>query len=158
MKTENIIYQMTFAQDSKRGKGLIFPSELPDDETQSLLFVLSTPSKSHFIFELLKRDREKFLFPFQMGNEMYNLVGKYIVPNTLSFAIPNTDLKILFTFKLFPSGNKYLKYIGKYDNLIDKRNFFVPIEPINIDKMNELYFKYKGVFVGMTPNLEDLKF
>ena len=37
-------------------------------------------------------------------------------------------------------------------SLILKNHGFLVLKPIDLNEMNELYLKQKGIFVGLTPN------
>lgn len=154
---------MTFGQCNDGKPGLVFTTEQEEYGNQSVLFVIPIVDNfldPHKFVDYL--EHTKVVFPFQMGDKYFDLEGKINFPE-VTFEIPETDIKItfeidndnifgwhIFPFKRRPYRN--MKYVGKQKNLIVKNSGFIVLRLVDLFKMEELYLKHKGIFVGLTPN------
>lgn len=162
---------MTYGQNEKGESGLVFPSELDDSNGQSILFTVPIIEPFTHPMDIVEyMESHTFYFPFLLNEKYIELEARGDFPDLL-FNIPETQYQIVFEidtdnlntwqyfyysrrFKL-PWRNKShtIKYVGTNDKLIlPKTSGFIPIAPVDLYEMDELYLEHKGIFVGLTPS------
>ncbi len=161
------VFQMAYGQ--RKGKnGLMFSSELEEVTSQSVLFAipLFDYSRRYYNIRRYLEDQEVF-FPFFLDDKYYELIASIDYP-TLTFKIPNKEIEIVFEIEdanyfyrsRFPFGKrvrKNQKYVGDEIDLVKGEVEFLTLIPIDLFEMDDLYEKYKGVFVGMTPAIQNIQ-
>ncbi len=156
------VYQMTLGLDRKNNTmGLMFASEVENEDNQSIIYAVPFTQPFHHPFELIEFiERNEFYFPIEIDGKYFELKAKVEFPE-LVFIIPETEAKISFKirFEDFPEwplrhykNHLRYKYVGKENKIIPKNNGFLIIQPIDLYELDEFYLKHKGIFVGMTPN------
>ena len=153
------IYQMTFGQGNNGKSGLVFASEQAENKSQVVLFTLPVIDGFQRQFNLKDYlEYSTLIFPFEHENKYYELKGKINFPEII-FEIPKTD--IIIKFEIYNQLNfrghfhrpyPRMEYVGMQTSLILKNHGFLVLKPIDLNGMNELYLKHKGIFVGLTPN------
>jgi hypothetical protein len=157
------IYQFTLGQNQQGDFGLLFPLEIEENSSQSILYAIPIIDKFQDPFHFIQNLSEvQFYFPFLLDEEYYELEGKVNFPE-ITFEVPNTEYRIVFEIedrvyrwppfyffekKIYP----YQKYVGKFNAFLGNTNGFLFLEPTDIFEMDDLYFEHKGVFIGLTPN------
>lgn len=159
------IYQMSYGQSKNGDEGLLFSSEIETD-SQSVLYTIPLiepfdhPLDFFHYFEY-----QTYYFPFFFNNEYLELEGHFDFPE-ISFAVPNTDYKIIFeldatnipTWHIFFRKQmrfRKLKYVGSYDKIIVPNSGFISLLPIDLYEMDNLFLEHRGIFVGFTPNIQE---
>jgi hypothetical protein len=161
------IYQFCLGNVNKTKQGLIFSNEIENNNSQSIVYslpIIQTINHPIEFFEYI--ESKQFYFPFLLGNDYLELPAKIEFPD-LVFTIPKTEFEIVFEIDLYftyqygfwwrPNPRKYfskrniLRYVGKHSKIIPSNSDFIPILPVDLFEMDELYRKHKGVFVGLTP-------
>jgi hypothetical protein len=153
------IYQMTFGQGDKGKPGLVFASEQAENKSQLVLFTIPVIDGFQRQVNLIDYlEYSTLIFPFELENNYYELKGKINFPEII-FEIPKTDLIIKFEIynQLNFRGHFHrpyprMEYVGMKKSVILKNHGFLVLKPIDLNEMNELYSKQKGIFVGLTPN------
>ncbi len=153
------IYQMAFGLNQFGEEGLLFSEEFKDNN-QSVLYTIPLEFDNlAFLFSAT------FYFPFFLKDEYYELESKIKKFPELTFDAPIKNFQITFDidFEYYLSysnsmiprlGLKIMNYVGKFFKP-SKEKRFLPLIPVDLYTMDELYLKYKGVFVGLTPSFEE---
>lgn len=145
------IYQMAYNFNDPFG--LVFPSEI-DDDNQSILFVIPKYIEGNMTENQI--ENLLFYFPFDLNNEYLELTSS-IENSLLTFEAPlfNSEIQFKVDFENeFLKNNGFdidLNYVGKH-SFADEIKSFVVIIPLDIKLMDRLYFRTKGLFIGLTPD------
>ena len=175
------IYQMTIGYQEEDGGeiGLIFPDENEENNSHSVLFTLAIPKAITKLDALVNYLGERTIyFPFYLNDKYLELEANFSYSN-LNFKIPEVPYDIEFKIesnlfkqriqfyfmrtaknilKPYKTKKKYnLIYSGKHVELIDSKCDLLLLKPIDLQFMNSLFINYKGVFVGMTPAINEIK-
>lgn len=162
---------MRFGLDENKNVGLLFASETDEFSDQSVVFTVPLVDEPRHPFALMDYfQQQSFYFPALLDQEYLEIEAKVDFP-ALIFTVPKTDFTISFELDLdpfyyfelwqdlspyppsmFPNRRRKLKYVGKDSKLVPANRGFVPLLPLDVFEMDELYIKHKGVFVGLTPN------
>lgn len=158
------VYQMGLGEDDNGKPGLVFTTEL-DNDNQSLIFAIPIPEGYLHTFELLdEMDNKQIVFPFLLKDKYYNLVGEINFTEVV-FRVPEVDIRVVFELNdigflayspFVRRPFRYNKYVGKHKSLLVKHEGFLAIAPADMSELNDLYSQHKGVFVGFTPNFGQL--
>ncbi len=155
---------MAFGYDNQGSMGLFFSDEIENNTGQSVLFVLPIPPDvnyhpielSHYFVD------KQIFFPFELNGEYLPLEAQ-VNFNELIFYIPKVNIEVVFEIDMetfFTSFWQKRYFISKQPNIfryLGKHNIpsnyiFIPLIVVDLYKMDELYLKHKGIFVGLTPN------
>ncbi len=159
MNTRLPIFQMTFGATNNKQFGLVFSSELNEYDTQSLLFVVPLLRELHHFLDIVHYFKEyRPYFPFQINDKYLELEASIDFPE-LIFEVPETDFSITFAinfYDFFPFYDRF-SYVGEFKNIVPINYGFIPLTPIDLYEMDELYNEHKGIFVGLTPSFGETK-
>lgn len=149
---------MRFVLDQNKNIGLLFASEADEFSDQSVVFTVPLLDEPRHPFTMIDYfQRQSFYFPALLDQKYLEIEAKIDFP-VLVFTVPTTDFTISFALDLDPfyyNRRRRLKYVGKNSKLVPANRGFVPLLPLDVFEMDELYLKHKGVFVGLTPNFEE---
>ena len=153
---------MAFGLSDDDELGLVFPSEMNENESPSILFTTPIPPYALLDQFDLKNFMEQntFYFPFLLNQEYYEPEAKIDFPK-LTFPAPKTNFGIAFEIAFIfidkipgrsISNPSSPKYIGNNNRLIPENDGFLILFPVNLSDMDKLYLEHGGVFVGLTPD------
>lgn len=157
---------MAFGQNSEGKEGLLFASELEENDYPSVMFVvpvINSLADTNGLWGYLEKG--DFYFPILLGDKYIELKAKVNLPY-FNFAIPGIDISYSFELEVnsvYPwpiillnrAREKPFKYIGSHDSFLVKNDGFFSLLPIDLYEMDQLYYEHKGVFVGYTPNFPE---
>ena len=162
---------MTFGQMKGKEPGLLFTSEVEENSDQSVLFTVPLLEEPRHPFALVDYFHENsFYFPALLNEKYLELEATADFPE-LIFTVPGTEFTITFELDIdpyyrydlwrdfmpyprakYPTRGRRLKYAGEASRFIPTNRGFLPLLPLDVFEMDELYVRHRGVFVGLTPN------
>lgn len=158
---------LSFASDTENDTQNIFFA-IPIPKYQLANFIINSNSPS-LAFFLEFNERDKYYFPCEIEGEKIDLVGE-IERNRfgnnliIKFTLENNDT-ISFSIDHLSAShitkgirNIYSSYHGKFQNHIFSDFVFVPLLPMDLQKMNSFYYEKQGILVGYTPEFGQFPF
>ena len=153
------VHQLTFGFNADQEFGLLYASENPEASSQDIGFFLPVDSEEDLIF-----GQTSVSFLVGLADIAVPLRTTLSFPE-ISFKMDDWGQEILFELDLYGSypdryfywprvstyRMKKARYIGKHKDIIGKHTKLVPLLPLDLEAMDELFLKQGIIFIGTTP-------